>query len=137
VKVEGPRKTDRLAAVEAVLHRVAALEPLGDDLGRQVPAGPAIERGTVRVEAYRMRRNLAARAEAGIEQPQFAQPVGMRRVDGKARRLHHHGFRPVEAEPAQVLEDRLGKFGFTARGVRVFQTQQHGAAEPFRPDFRE
>ncbi|MNL37812.1 hypothetical protein D3C87_1599810 [compost metagenome] len=94
-----------------------------------MPAGAGIERGAVGIGSGGIFGDFGAGAEAGIKEVHVAQPVGDRGIDVEAFGLDQHGLGPGEAQPRQVLEDGLGKFGFTALDVDVFDAQKRFAPQ--------
>jgi ribosomal protein S18 acetylase RimI-like enzyme len=78
--------------------------------------------------------DLSARAEAGIDEPLLFQPVECGAVGIGARGLAQDRFLPVQAEPAQILEDRSGKFLAAARRIDVLDAQQEPFARLVRRD---
>ena len=71
---------------------------------------------------------LLLRFEAGVEPAGGLQPLGRRGIERHAVGLAEL-FIPVEAEPAEILLQRLGIFGLAALGIGVVEAQQHLAAE--------
>src|SRR3546814_17817484 len=61
--------------------------------------------------------DVAAGTEAGIDQPGGVEPVERVGVDAEALGLAQDRRFPVEAEPGEILEDRVLVFGPAARGV--------------------
>ena len=72
----------------------------------EMTAGAGIERAFVAMRRAARGRDILAGAEAGIDQPPFAQAREGRCISLTARRLAQHRLFPVEAKPMQILEDR-------------------------------
>src|SRR5690606_4372614 len=119
--------------IEPVLHRITPLDPGIDFVIAQMPALARIERRAIRVGARRLGGDLAPRAEAGVKQAALMQLLGGILVDGEPRRLPHHRLFPFEAEPTQVLEDRLGEFRLATNYVDILDADEKASAEPFGP----
>src|SRR5690606_27054850 len=70
---------------------------------------------------------LLRRFVAGIEQPCPLQPVGGRVIDLESSRLIFGGVLE-DAEPMQVVEDRIGIFLFRARDISVVEALDEASA---------
>ena len=57
----------------------------------------------------------------------FVQPCQRRAIIGEMLGLTAYRSVPVEPEPGQILDDRVGVFGAAARHVDVFKSQQKRA----------
>ena len=119
---ERPGRRERAADVEAQRERLARGDPLAP-LGALEAATDA---GVERLAGRPVRRlagmgdlgaDPAPGAEAGIEHAQPVEPVERLVVERHALRLAHRLAVPVEAEPAQILDDALLELGAgSARG---------------------
>ena len=71
--------------------------------------------------------DVLAAAEAGIEETVGFQPRQGRRVVGEMIRLAAHRFFPIEAEPVEIVVDRVLELRLAARAVDVLEAQQEPA----------
>ncbi len=98
-------------------------------LGRvETAAGAGIERPFRPVRRAAGARYLGldrrARAEAGIDEAHRRETVERPPVIGKMRRLPPHRPVPVEAEPGEIGERRLGELGAAACRIDVLETEE-------------
>jgi hypothetical protein len=100
---------------------------------RQVPAGPGINRAVRPLRGIGRRRDVGAGAEAGIDQAADIERIERAAVIGEMLGLPPHVPVPVEAEPAQVREDRRLELAPTAADVDVLDAQQEAPARLARP----
>ena len=77
--------------------------------------------------------DVGAGAEAGIEQAAGQQAVQHGLVFGAVGGLDSHRAVPVQAEPGQVLLDRVGEFRAASGGVDILDPQEEAAARRVRP----
>lgn len=69
-------------------------------------------------------RDGRAGAEAGIQQPSGLQAIKHLRVLRHMLGLHAYGSVPRQAQEVQIVDQRIGEFGATARAIDVFDAQQ-------------
>ena len=113
-------------------RRRAALGIVG-----QAAAGAGIGGRGVAVRRGQRLGDVGAGAEAGIDQARALQALERGRIRGRPLRLDQHRLVPVEAEPAQVLEDPVDELGPAARLVEILDPQPELAAALARPSMAE
>ncbi len=80
---------------------------------------------------------MSARVQKqAIDQPALAQPVERLGIASRALRLDQHRLVPIEAQPAQILEDAVDELGPAAALVEILDPQQEFAAAFARPRMR-
>jgi len=104
-------------------------------------AGAGIERTFAAVRrgasAGDLPLDVAPGAETGIDQAHSAQAIERASVVLEMLGLPPHRAVPVEAEPGEILEDRVGEFGPAAALVDVLDTQQETSARAARANSRD
>jgi hypothetical protein len=97
-----------------------------------MPAGARIDRSVRAVGcgagAGYLFHDVLARAEAGIDDSQGVEPGECCPIVRHVRRLVADGPVPSEAEPGEILQNRLGEGGPAARVVDVLDAHQEAAA---------
>src|SRR4029079_8856614 len=124
-----------LGHAEADDAALAAVEPAPRLLGQDAAARPAILRRTAGGEiGLAVRLELLRRAEAVVGVPPGQQLVGVRRIKMKPLRLpvrapgtaDVRALVPLQAEPAQIVEDALLRRLRRSLGVGVLDAQDVG-----------
>ena len=112
---------------------VRALAPrfrLGPLLGRELQHGAVIQWRLVAFDThFSLGRQFLLAFEAGVEPSACLQSVGRRLVLRHPVRLPER-FVPMQAEPVQVMADRLLVFRLAAPGIGVVDPEQEVAAMP-------
>ena len=94
-------------------------------LFRQVPAGAGVNIGTVGPVRGVDAVELAAGAEAGVQQPFVHELFKIAVINGASLALGRLLVIPAKAQPAQVIPQNGGKFITGALGVQVLHPQQN------------
>ena len=110
-------------------RRLAHIQPPRRAVGRigPPPACPRIDRPRFAVRRTRARRDFGTRAGAGINDAQRAQPVERRCMLVRMIGLDVERV-PLDAKPAQIVEDRIYKFRPTARRIDILDPQHEPPA---------
>src|SRR5512135_2431474 len=114
--------------LEAPMRRLAGGDPARDLLARHCQRGTIVDPGLAALlRELALQVQLLRRLEAGIEPARRLQALGGGGVAVEAVGLTREVV-PVEAEPAQIRLDRVGKFRPRALAVGVVETQQEVSA---------